>query len=60
MNLENQRKFTVAMLVILGCFVMLVVDKLPPDNFQSIVIYAIGLYMAGNVGEHWTKNGADK
>lgn len=30
-------------------------NKLTGDQYVNLVIFTFGLYMGGNVGEHWTR-----
>jgi hypothetical protein len=32
-------------------------DKLTGAEYVQLLTFVFGLYMAGNVGEHWTKKG---
>jgi hypothetical protein len=38
----------------------LFLDKLTGDQYVSLVWPVFGLWMAGNVGEHWTKIKGEK
>jgi len=57
--LKSQRKFIVAMLSISGLLCLSAFGGLPADNFEGALIFCFGLYMGGNVGEHWTKRNND-
>lgn len=52
---ENKRKFQVFWGVF-GCSVaLLLLGYVNGDQFVDITIAVVGLYMAGNVGEHWAR-----
>jgi len=53
--LENQRKFSVFFAVFLGTLFLLAIDRISGEVYQEIVIYTLGLYMAGNAAEHFSK-----
>ena len=52
---ESNRKFAVFCLVFGSIVLLLLFDKLDGDNFKDIAIAVVGLYMAGNVGEHFAR-----
>ena len=54
-RLRRDRKYTAFWGVFLVATVALFVDKINGDNYVNIVWTVFGLFMAGNVGEHWTR-----
>jgi hypothetical protein len=55
--LVGKRKFIVWWAVFLSSCGFLAWGKLSGELYADLVMAAFGLYMAGNVGEHWTKRG---
>lgn len=55
MNLDKQRKYTAFWAAFLTASLMLAVDKLTGAQWVEFNMYVFGLFMLGNVGEHWTK-----
>lgn len=55
-RLRRDRKYKAFWGVFLMTSVALFFDKLNGDQFVDLVWPVFGLFMAGNVGEHWTKN----
>ena len=55
LRVENQRKYAAFMAVFLGSLIALFFDNLTAVVFQQIIVPAFGLFVAGNVGEHWSK-----
>lgn len=53
--IEDNRKFVVFCGVFVSVVVLLLFGKLSGDNFVDITIAVVGLYMAGNVGEHFAR-----
>jgi len=54
--LRRERKYKAFWGVFLFACVALFFDKLTGDHWVDTVIFIFGLYMAGNVGEHYTRN----
>jgi len=52
---ENKRKYWVFWGVFLGTVALLLAGRISGDHFVDVTIAAVGLYMAGNVGEHWAR-----
>lgn len=52
---EGNRKYSLTLLVYSTVFGAMMFRVLPPEVFAEITVYVIGLYMAGNVGEHVTR-----
>jgi hypothetical protein len=40
--------------------ILIAFDKLGGDQYVDLMTFVFGLYMAGNVGEHWTKRGKEE
>lgn len=53
--IENKRKYWVFWGVFLCSAALLLLGFLDGDQFVDITIAAVGLYMAGNIGEHWAR-----
>lgn len=53
--IQDNRKFTVFCIVFISTVALLLFDKLSGDNFKDITIAIVGLFMAGNVGEHFAR-----
>lgn len=58
--MEGQRKYTFAWAVLVLAFVALFCGKLEGRYFSELLIGIGGVYMAGNVGEHWSKAWKEK
>jgi hypothetical protein len=58
-RLRRDRKFKAFWAVFLMASVMAFLDKLNGVQYVDLVTFVFGLYMAGNVGEHWTKRGKE-
>ena len=56
-RLRRDRKYKAFWGVFLMSSVMVFVDKLSGAEYVQLLTFVFGLYMAGNVGEHWTKKG---
>lgn len=54
-TLRRERKYTTFWGVFLFASVALFFDKLNGDQWVELLIFIFGLYMAGNVGEHYTR-----
>lgn len=54
-RLRRDRKYKAFWGVFLMSSVALFFDKLNGDQFVALIWPVFGLFMAGNVGEHWTK-----
>lgn len=54
-KLRRDRKYKAFWGVFLMASVALFFDKLNGDQWVEILIFVFGLYMAGNVGEHYTE-----
>ena len=54
-RLRRDRKYKAFWGVFLFSSVALVIDKLSGDQWVEFMIFVFGLYMAGNVGEHYTR-----
>lgn len=54
-RLRGTRKYYAFWGVFLMASAALFFDKLNGDQFVALVWPVFGLFMAGNVGEHWTK-----
>ena len=54
-RLRRDRKYKAFWAVFLMASVALFFDKLTGTEYVSLVWPVFGLFMAGNVGEHWTK-----
>lgn len=54
-QLRRDRKYKSFWAVFLMAAVMTFWGKLNGDQFVELLTFVFGLYMAGNVGEHWTK-----
>lgn len=52
---EENRKFTVFCIVFGSTVALLLFGRITGDNFVDISIAVVGLFMAGNVGEHWAR-----
>lgn len=55
-RLRRDRKYKAFWGVFLMATFLGVVDKLSTE-YVTLITAVYGLYMAGNVGEHWTKRG---
>jgi uncharacterized membrane protein YjjP (DUF1212 family) len=53
--LRRNRKYTAFWVVFVLTCVGLFFDKLNGEQWVETVIFIFGLYMIGNVGEHYTK-----
>lgn len=53
--LERERKFYVTVMVILLATLLRAFDAVSDAVYGEIIIYATGLFMLGNVGEHGAK-----
>jgi len=54
-KLRRDRKYKAFWAVFLMTSVMAFWDKLSGAEYVQLLTFAFGLYMAGNVGEHWVK-----
>ena len=54
-RLRRDRKYKAFWAVFLMSSVALFWDKLTGAEYVQLTTFVFGLYMAGNVGEHWTK-----
>lgn len=55
-NTRRDRKYKAFWGVFLFTAVALFFGKLSGGEFVSLASLVFGLYMGGNVGEHWTRN----
>lgn len=53
--LRRDRKYKAFWAVFLMTSVMAFWGKLSGAEYVELITFVFGLYMAGNVGEHWTK-----
>ena len=56
-RLRRDRKYKSFWAVFLMASAMTFLDKLTGAEYVQLLTFVFGLYMAGNVGEHWTKKG---
>jgi hypothetical protein len=56
-RLRRDRKYKAFWAVFLMASVMAFWDKLSGAEYVQLLTFVFGLYMAGNVGEHWTNKG---
>lgn len=54
-RLRRDRKYKAFWGLFLMASVMIAWNKLSGDQYVELMTFVFGLYMAGNVGEHWTK-----
>jgi len=54
-RIRRDRKYKAFWAVFLSSLIALFWDKLNGDQWVTIVSLVYASYMAGNVGEHWTK-----
>lgn len=59
-RLRRDRKYKAFWAVFLMGSTALFWDKLSGDQYVNLVWPVFGLFMAGNVGEHWTRQKGDK
>lgn len=52
---ESRRKFSIAVMAYAGTLLALAWGWVADDVYQHVTVGIIGLYMAGNVGEHFAK-----
>jgi hypothetical protein len=53
--LRRARKYKIYWAAFLSNIVLLVWKLISADNFVDLQIFTFGLYMAGNVGEHFSR-----
>lgn len=53
-TLRRDRKYKAYWGTFLLASVALFWDKLSGDQYVNLIIFIYGLYVGGNVGEHWT------
>ena len=56
-RLRRDRKYKAFWAVFLMASTMTFFDKLNGAQYVDLIIFVFGLFMAGNVGEHWTRRG---
>jgi len=56
----GQRKLVITLLVAVWLLALLTAQVGPPDKILDCLQWAIGLYMAGNVGSKWATSGGSK
>ena len=54
-KLRRDRKYKAFWAYFLLMTVLLVFNRLSGEQYVEVIIFGFGLYMAGNVGEHWSK-----
>lgn len=54
-SLRRDRKYKAYWGAFLMASVALFWGKLTGDQYVNLTIFTFGLYMGGNVGEHWTR-----
>ena len=54
-KVRRDRKYRAFWAAFLSAVILVAFDKLNGDQFVELLTYVFGLYMVGNVGEHWTK-----
>ena len=58
-RLRRDRKYKTFWGLFLMSSILIGFDKLSGAQYVELMTFVFGLYMAGNVGEHWTKRGSD-
>lgn len=53
-NLEGNRKFIMGVVTLAASIVMIVFGIIPADQITNLILGVLGLFTAGNVGEHLT------
>lgn len=56
-RLRRDRKYKAFWAVFLMASTMTFFGKLNGAQYVDLIIFVFGLFMAGNVGEHWTRRG---
>ena len=51
----RNRKYTAFWALFMTSSVLLVFDKLNGAQYVQLIVFVFGLYMGGNVGEHFSK-----
>lgn len=55
---EGYRKWAVAVLAVVLDTLALALGWVGPDTWSDVMIWTVGLYVGGNVGEHWSRRAA--